>query len=430
MIKKCDTAAASGGIGWLGLASPKGSIQRGFMAIVKRAGALPAISSEVSAALGETSKAAVTAFSTATNAGDVLAALDLAASVQGLRELLSAPEIQARIVALQDTPIGFRTDRDPKIINRKTGQPQQPYGYEVVKDAVIEAMLRGLQLVGNQFNIISGRFYCTKEGFEGLIRQLTYVTDFRPVIGVPKTQNGGAIIDCSATWQQNGKPSSLEASIPVKTSESGSADQYIGKATRKFLKRCYEVMSGNSIPEGDATEGGDSGVQLAQVVTHAPTAALPAEVAAATAPASAMSEQQQQQLITAMRRQLSPIGVNAFVADALRTYGCSKPQELPAEAHSSLMRGLSDAGNRERWNRGCGANGDQLLSDAQIAEIEAQQQAATAEQEPAAAPAAPTTPAPQRRAQPQPAAPAAAAPSTEATQPTEAAGSPLQAELV
>jgi hypothetical protein len=189
-------------------------------------------------------------------------------------------------------------------------------------------------------------------------------------------------------------------------------------------------MSGNSIPEGDATEGGDSGVQLAQVVTHAPTAALPAEVAAAAAPAPVMSEQQQQQLITAMRRQLSPIGVNAFVADALRTYGCSKPQELPAEAHSSLMRGLGDPGNRERWNRGCGANGDQLLSDAQIAEIEAQQQAATAEQEPAAAPAAPTTPAPQRRAQPQPAAPAAAAPSTEAAQPAEAAGSPLQTELV
>jgi hypothetical protein len=143
-----------------------------------------------------------------------------------------------------------------------------------------------------------------------------------------------------------------------------------------------------------------------------------------------MSEQQQQQLITAMRRQLSPIGVNAFVADALRTYGCSKPQELPAEAHSGLMRGLGDAGNRERWNRGCGANGDQLLFDAQIAEIEAQQQAAAAEQEAAAAPAAQATPAPQRKAQPQPVAPAAAAPPAETAQPTEAAASPLQAELV
>jgi hypothetical protein len=175
-------------------------------------------------------------------------------------------------------------------------------------------------------------------------------------------------------------------------------------------------------------------VSVSQIAAPAqpPTAALPAEVAAAAAPAPVMSEQQQQQLITAMRRQLSAIGQNAFVADALRTYSCSKPQELPAEAHSSLMRGLGDPGNRERWNRGCGANGDQLLSDAQIAEIEAQQQAATAEQEPVApaAPAAPATPAPQRRAQPQPAAPAAAAPPAEAAQPAEAGGSPLQTELV
>lgn len=174
-------------------------------------------------------------------------------------------------------------------------------------------------------------------------------------------------------------------------------------------------------------------VSVSQIATPAqpPTAALPAEVAAAAAPAPVMSDQQQQQLITAMQRQLGAVGRNAFVADALRTYGCSKPQELPAEAHSGLMRGLSDPGNRERWNRGCGANGDQLLSDAQIAEIEAQQQAAAAEQEPAAAApaAAPATPAPQRKAQPQPAAPAAAAPSTEAAQPAEAA-SPLQAELV
>jgi hypothetical protein len=170
-------------------------------------------------------------------------------------------------------------------------------------------------------------------------------------------------------------------------------------------------------------------VSISQIAAPAqpPTAALPAEVAAAAAPAPVMSEQQQQQLITAMSRQLSPIGVNAFVADALRTYSCSKPEELPAEAHSSLMRGLGDAGNRGRWNRGCGANGDQLLSSAQILEIEARQ-AAAAEQETAAA-AAPATPAPQRRAQPQPAAPATATPAAP-VEAAEAAGSPLQAELV
>ncbi len=199
------------------------------------------------------------AFSSAAS-GDlnVTAALEVAASVQDLRALFDRPEVRERIVALQDTAIGFRTDRDPNVTNRKTNQPNVPYAYPVVRDCAIEASLRGLQMVGNQWNIISSRQYTTKEGFEYLIRKHKAVSDFRPIIGVPKTQNGGALVECKATWKLDGSPQNLEVTIPVKSDDWAGADQLIGKATRKFLRRCYEMMTGQSVPDAEVEVQGES----------------------------------------------------------------------------------------------------------------------------------------------------------------------------
>lgn len=349
---------------------------------------LPVISTESRESLATVSRAAVAAFSHATDAGDILAALDLAANVLTLRDLLELPEIKARVQSLQDTPIGFRTDKDPSIMNRRTGQPNKPYDYHIVKDAIVECLLRGLQLVGNQFNIIAGRFYCTKEGFEHLIRQLGKagtIADFRPVIGIPKTSGGGCVIDCSATWSSDGKSYGLEVQIAVKTSESGSTDQYIGKATRKFLKRCYEMMTGSSVPEGDA--GDSDGVSILSPAASN-RAALPSQTApeaTTAAPAvsgPAMSDQQREALKTAIERQLTAVGQAAFLADHCTEHGCSRASDLPAESHSSLMRSLANTGNRERWNHGCNRNGEQVLTDELIASL-------TPSKPAAAAPAAP-----------------------------------------
>ena len=216
---------------------------------------LPPINPEVAEQLALTSAAASEAFSSASSGlVNVAAALDVAAAIEDLRLQLNRPEIRQRIVALQDTPLGFRTDKDPRMKNKKTGEYNQPYGWEVVRDCAIEGTLRGLQLVGNQINIISFRCYVTKEGFEYLIRKLKHVTDFKPIIGVPRNLNGGALIECEATWKQSGNPQSLKVTIPVKGDDFSGADQLIGKATRKFLKRCHEIMTGISTPEGDASD--------------------------------------------------------------------------------------------------------------------------------------------------------------------------------
>ncbi len=221
----------------------------------KTAGALAPIPEKTISALADVSTRAAAAFGQA-NVGelDVTAALAVAESVEQLRNLLDTPEVQARIGALQDTAIGFRTDSDPKVWNKKKNAYNQPYEWPVVRDCALEAALRGLQWVGNQFNIISGRMYCTKEGFEYLIKRCKAVTEFRPLIQVPRNINGGAIVECSATWKQAGQAVTYSCTIPVKTDDFSGADQIIGKASRKLLKRCFEQMSGISVPDADAED--------------------------------------------------------------------------------------------------------------------------------------------------------------------------------
>jgi hypothetical protein len=334
---------------------------------------LTAIPEATAIALEKAATQAVTGF-TAASSGSIMAQLEVAANIEQLRTLFDTPEIKARIIALQDAPIGFRTDRDPKIKNFKTGQYNTPYPYEIVKDIVIEASLRGLQLVGNQFNILAGRFYCTKEGFESLIRKLDFVTDFRPIIGVPLAKGGGVIIDCSATWKQHGSQRDIQASIPIKENSSGTADQYIGKATRKLLKRCYEMMTGNSMNDGDAE---DSQSLLPVVATHQITgqaisgqAVTTPAIAAAAAPVARLTPQQIQVITTAAERQLTPVGVAAFTADVLTTFGVSELQEIPADQQKSIMAGLANPANRAQWDQGKNQAGDPILSDEELSELQ------------------------------------------------------------
>jgi len=219
-----------------------------------KSGMVP-VSEDTALAIQQANEAAMAAFGSGSS-GNIIAALQVAESMESLQRLFDDPAIRSRILALQDKAIGFRTDRDPKQKRRGTQECNTPYSYDVVKDCAIEAGLRGLQLVGNQWNIISGRTYCTKEGFEFLIRGLKHVTDFKVNLGVPANKPGGVIIECEGSWNNSGQPQSLKSSIPVKSDDYSSADQLLGKATRKFLKRCYEQMTGNIMPEGEAGEEG------------------------------------------------------------------------------------------------------------------------------------------------------------------------------
>lgn len=225
-------------------------------AVTKRQPLTP-IAADTIKRLDDATSFAVSAFNSQ-GSGSVIAALNVAQGIADLREMFDQPEIKSRILALQDKAIGFRTDKDPNVMNRKTNQPNVPYSWEVVKDCCIEATLRGLQLVGNQMNIISGRMYATKEGYDGLIRKLPNVSNFEVTLNVPKSAGNGVLIECDGAWLQDGTARTIKATIPVKTDDYSTIEQSMGKATRKFLKRCYERMTGNTLSDGDAGEAGET----------------------------------------------------------------------------------------------------------------------------------------------------------------------------
>jgi hypothetical protein len=169
-------------------------------------------------------------------------AFRMAAGVQKLR-LTITPAMMKDIMALQGTALGFRTDKD-----RDGG-----YTVEVVKDCAIEAVLRGFRLVGNEINIIAGRMYGTKEGFARLVREFEGITDLRLLPGVPRMQNGGALVTYKATWNFDGVPNKLEREFAIRVNSGMGADAITGKATRKMLAAIYGQLTGSehALPEGE-----------------------------------------------------------------------------------------------------------------------------------------------------------------------------------
>jgi hypothetical protein len=155
-----------------------------------------------------------------------------------------------RVMPLQGSPLGFLTDKD-----REGGYPA-----DVVTTCLIEAVLRGVYPVGNEFNIISGRCYITKNGFARLVRCLPGLTDLKLHLGVPKVSTGGAVVPCRATWRLDGRPDAVEREIPVRLNSGMGADGALGKATRKLLAAVYQQVTGSEQGDldGDVSDPPDS----------------------------------------------------------------------------------------------------------------------------------------------------------------------------
>ena len=194
----------------------------------------------------------------------------------------------------------------------------------------------------------------------------------------------------------------------------------------KYLPVSVEVARAANLDE-HADRGRRQETDIDHLLLPAETPAAPPAIAAAAAPVATLTEQQQEQIITALERQLSPVGQAAFTVDACGAFGVEALAAIPAEHHSALMQSLGNAGSRERWNRGCGhSTGEPVLSAEQIASLSQSRPEAA---EPVAA--APVVPAPR---QAKPAANAAAAPAPAEYPPGEPGGGDdgddLQQELV
>lgn len=166
----------------------------------------------------------------------------VAIAVATLYELLT-PEYMAPIMKLQGTRLGFKTDRDS----------EGGYGMDVVRKCLIEAVLMGVQPTGNQFNIISGDAYITKEGYGHILSNtsgLSYkITPQLPRISGDKTS---AAVKVNIRYTYNGKTATEELDIPAKVHpKSASPDYVIGKAIRKARAWIHTTITGSETPEGD-----------------------------------------------------------------------------------------------------------------------------------------------------------------------------------
>lgn len=168
--------------------------------------------------------------------------LTLASAIGELRSLLT-PKVMEPIMHLQNSSLGFKTD--------------QPNGYalDVVRDCLIEACLKGVYPVGNEFNIIAKQCYITKEGFGHKLRDIPGLS-YTITPGIPKAHGeNGAVIAMLVEWSYGGKNHSKELQVPVRVNRMMGVDAIIGKATRKARAWLYTTVTGQELGDGEVDGG-------------------------------------------------------------------------------------------------------------------------------------------------------------------------------
>ena len=179
-------------------------------------------------------------------------------AIQIIKEQLS-DEYMKPIMMLQGTSLGFKTDMDTvkKQVSGKWVTEKGPgYPLDIVKECLIEATFLGLEVTGNQFNIIGGNMYPTREGFGALLDKMKGLKkDFQyKNIQQPPNQKV-AYITVTITWQFDGETASKQTiEFPIKSNEYTSYDALIGKAERKAKRWLYNTIKGTDISDGDVSD--------------------------------------------------------------------------------------------------------------------------------------------------------------------------------
>jgi len=176
----------------------------------------------------------------------------IAAAVNQLRELLTGPVLK-EFVKLKDTAVGFLTDKGMKDSNGR----MVPYSDEQIRDALIEAAIAGVYPVGNQFNIIQGRCYITKEGFHHLLKNKVKGLQYDMTPEVPQLGERKGTVRMKIHWIYNNEEHTETIPFVVKLNAGMAEDAAIGKATRKARAWLYQMVTGAEIVDGDVDEKPD-----------------------------------------------------------------------------------------------------------------------------------------------------------------------------
>lgn len=166
----------------------------------------------------------------------------ITARAMGKLTALLSDEIMQDIMPLQNSILGFKTDK-----------PDTGYPLPAVRNCVMVAMMRGLRITGNEFNIIGGNLYVTKEGYDRLLFELDGFANFRLQLSVPKMVGDGAVVSGSASWRYRGDEQQLlwqetpagDYRIPIRVNKGMGVDAILGKARSKAMRQIYAQITGS-----------------------------------------------------------------------------------------------------------------------------------------------------------------------------------------
>lgn len=203
------------------------------------------------------------------------------------------------LAELQGSPLGFQCDK--------------AYTPNELLDPMTEALVRGLPVTGNCFNVISGRLYITLEGWQQLFRDDETISYPEVTIGeiemirepewveIPKEAQrmrngrlqtsravpGIAKVEAMGSCRVNGEPvtvsfvdrselaEGIDGRIAIRVNHGMTEDAVQGKARRRVLKALYlQAM-------GQADDGDDEGV-IEGTYTESPEAPAPQPAITAT----------------------------------------------------------------------------------------------------------------------------------------------------
>ncbi len=171
-------------------------------------------------------------------------AFTVATAIDRLEKALT-DEYMKPIMALQGNRLGFKTDKDSA----------GGYDIKIVKKCLIEAVLMGLQPYGNEFNIIAGNMYATKEGMGAVLKKFDGLSyEIIPSIPDMESGKGTAKVKMKINWMLHGAKQERDIEFSIKVNNFMGADAVIGKATRKARKWLHDTISGFEIPEGDVND--------------------------------------------------------------------------------------------------------------------------------------------------------------------------------
>jgi hypothetical protein len=196
-------------------------------------------------------KEVATALAEAEHEGDsMVAAFVRAAGLQSLREAFT-PALIAAVSQMAGHALTFKTDRD-----EVTPEGKAPYPPDVIRDCVIQALLEGVELQGNQFSILGGSCYLTQNGYIHKLKSHPAISDFGCTIGMPEDARPHgkqvlALMNCRAFAVVNGERVQVDAvkdgefdNRIAATAFRGDVDALQGKATRRIYKRLWDQICG------------------------------------------------------------------------------------------------------------------------------------------------------------------------------------------